>query len=136
MTTKNVLQKSINIAKNILKRWRNRGLFVIADARDNSITISKRLYHLIDRQGIGDAKVYVFRLGTPIDGSVCRGSTATDGDYAFMLNPPISQSTQLADLQFNSRHRCIGFESLVPTVNRIFYDYGLSPHKPVRLLPS
>jgi hypothetical protein len=42
-----------------------------------------------------------------------------------MLNPSLDQPTHLADVQYNSKHRCIGFECLVPTVNRIFYDYGL-----------
>ena len=54
-------------------------------------------------------------------------------EYAFTLNPDIDQPTCLADIQYNSKHHSIGFESLCPTVNRIFYDYGLPPYKKVRL---
>lgn len=43
-----------------------------------------------------------------------------------MINPPVSEKdTQIADIQYNDLHMTIGFESLCPTVNRIFYDYGI-----------
>ena len=62
------------------------------------------------------AQVFVFRL-------------VGKGDYAFTLNPNIEEPTVLCDIQYNSKHRTIGFETLCPTVNRIFYDYGLPLHK-------
>lgn len=87
-------------------------MFVIADASDNSITFSKRLFDHMRVMEQDSAKVYVFYIPE----TQC---------YGFVLNPNIEQETQLADIQFNTKHKSIGFESLVPTVNRIFYDYGL-----------
>lgn len=87
-------------------------LYIIADAADNSITFSRQLFKHLDVMKLDVARVYVFYIPQ----TKC---------YGFMLNPPIAQETQLADVQYNSRHKCIGFECLCPTVNRIFYDYGL-----------
>lgn len=95
-------------------------LYVIADATDNSITISKRLFKHMRVMEQEKAQAYVFRLRTE------QGL----GDYAFILNPELGtleEPTQLNEIQYNSKHKCIGFETLVPTVNRIFYDYRL-PH--------
>lgn len=47
------------------------------------------------------------------------------GHYAFTLNPELDTPTQLANIQYNEKYRCIGFETLIPTVNRIFYEYGI-----------
>lgn len=89
--------------------------FVIADAKDNSITFSKGLCSLLDLWNLEQVKVYVTTL-TGVEGKK---------QYAFILNPPIDVPTQLADIMYDSKHKCIGFESLCPTVNRIFYDYNL-----------
>jgi hypothetical protein len=116
-------------------RWyRHRSLYVIADPADNSVTLSRALFEHMDvmrstsgrSQGENkeQAKVFMFSVG---DGS------AGTGIYAFTLNPDIEQPTCLADIQYNSKHRSIGFESLCPTVNRIFYDYGLPYDRPVKL---
>ena len=87
--------------------------FVIVDQRDNSITFSSRLFRLI-RKIYKDKlpKVFVFYI-------------PEYKKYAFTINPDFEQPTQLADIQYNSRHKCIGFESLNPTVAKILYDYGL-----------
>ena len=53
--------------------------------------------------------------------------------YAFCINPIMEQETQLADIQYNAKHHCVGFECLVPTVNRIFYDYGLKAETRAKL---
>ena len=71
------------------------------------------------------AKVYVFQVSS--------AAPHCGVEYAFTLNPDLDQPTCLADIQYNSKHRSIGFESLCPTVNRIFYDYGLSPHRKAKL---
>ena len=92
-----------------------KGCFVIADARDNSITFSKGLCTLLDVFHLDAVKVYV----TSLSGQEGKK------EYAFLLNPPIGEPTQLADIMYDTKHKCIGFESLCPTVNRIFYDYGL-----------
>ncbi len=107
-------------------RWyRHRSLYVIADPADNSITLSRALFEHMDVMNQEQAKVFMFRLSGA--SRHCRKV------YAFTLNPDIEQPTCLADIQYNSKHRSIGFESLCPTVNRIFYDYGLPYDKPVKL---
>ncbi len=88
------------------------GMFVIADAKDNSITLSQRLFNHMAVMKQKSAKVYVFY----IPDVRC---------YGFVLNPSLDKETQLCEIQYNEKHHCVGFESLVPSVNRIFYDYGL-----------
>lgn len=106
-------------------RWyRHRSLYVIADPADNSVTLSRALFEHMDVMNQEQAKVFVFRLF--VASRHCRV-------YAFTLNPDIQHPTCLADIQYNSKHRSIGFESLCPTVNRIFYDYGLPYDRPVKL---
>lgn len=104
--------------------WRNRRNFVIVDPNDNSITLSRSLFNHIKRQS-GEAdvqpKVFVFY----IPATKC---------YGFTLNPQFTHPTQLADIQYNSRYKCIGFESLNPTVSKILYDYDVSHYqKPCKL---
>jgi hypothetical protein len=65
------------------------------------------------------AQVYVFSLATGV------APLKDRGEYGFILNPEFDCETQLADIQYNDKHKTIGFECLVPTVNRIFYDYGI-----------
>lgn len=100
------------------KDFSDRSMYVIIDPRDNSITFSKRLFksmRLFDKE---EANAFVFRVGN---------------NYAFTINPPITADTQLCSIQYNSKHKCIGFESLCPTVNKICYDYGLPYDKPIKL---
>ena len=108
----------------LIKWWRNRLNYVILDARDNSVTLSRRLFRFIkDVYGKEDAQPKVFVFYTP----------ATNC-YGFAVNLSFDQPTQLADIQYNSKHQCIGFESLNPTVAKILYDYGVSQHlKPCKL---
>ena len=89
-------------------------LYVIADPKDNSITLSRGLFSHMGGMSLDKAKVYVFYV-------------PARGAYGFTLNPSLDKPTQLCDIQYNSKHQCIGFETLCPTVNRIFYDYSL-PH--------
>lgn len=107
----------------ILRHWRwlrLQKLYVIADATDNSITLSKWLFRMMDVYSHDEAKVFVF-----IVFSIADDGKVKNKEYAFTLNPKLDQETQLCDIQYNQKHRCIGFETLNPTVNRIFYDYGL-----------
>ena len=90
--------------KEFIRRLRDRAAYVIADPADNSITFSRGLYKRLRILETGRGKVMVFRL-------------KDDGRYCFTL--------EIAEVMYNSRYRCVGFESLVPTVNRIFYDYSL-----------
>lgn len=95
-------------------------MYIIADPADSSITISKRLYRQIHPEKLDQAKVLVFRL-------------SHSGEYAFTVNPHLDTETQLADIQYNAKHQCIGFETLNPTVARILYDYNIPHLSPVKL---
>lgn len=99
--------------RRLIRFFSDRSCYVIADAKDNSITFSSRLFKRMGVMKLDKAKVMCFFEPK----SRC---------YAFILNPDIGEkSTQLADISYNTKYKCIGFECLVPTVNRIFYDYGL-----------
>lgn len=87
-------------------------LYVIVDPADNSVTLNKWLWKDMGGFNLNEAKVFVFAV---------KGT----GEYGFMVNPKIEQETQIADIQYNTKYKCIGFESLNPSVNRIVYDYGL-----------
>lgn len=94
------------------KQWiDDRRMYVIVDGADNSVTLSKRL---VKDMGVMEMttqpKVMVFKVF---------------GGYGFMVDPDVEQETQLNNIQYNEKHRTIGFETLCPTVNRILYDYHL-----------
>lgn len=100
--------------KRIKKYLESMSLYVICDAKDNSVTFSTGLFKRLRVMRQSEAKIIVFTL-------------AGTNDYAFMLNPPelTPDDTQLADVKYDYIDRSVGFECLVPTVNRIFFDYGL-----------
>lgn len=102
--------------KNLWLAIRYLDLYVIADSRDNSITFSRGLFRRIRCrvEGQKSPKVIVFRIPD------CNS-------FGFMINPDISKPTQLADIQFNEKYRSVGFESLCPTVVRIFHEYRINP---------
>jgi hypothetical protein len=98
---------------------------VILDPADNSVTLSKHLFsHIRNNSGVAEkATVFVFRVsGT--------------GSFGFMVNPDIDKPTQLCDIQYNGKYKCIGFETLNPSVGRILYDYGLSAEHSYKLSVS
>lgn len=129
----------------LLRHWRwyaNAKLYVVADATDNSVTFSKALFRLLDVMDREvEPKVYVFEIKTAGEpaGTVAGKEesvplhTEQGKQYGFCINPPFEQETQLADIQYNAKHHCVGFECLVPTVNRIFYDYGLKAETRAKL---
>ena len=100
------------IFKRIKTWWQSFRYYIVADPADNSVTLSKALFtHIKNNAREGDeARVFVFRVGNR---------------YGFMANPSIEQPTQMCDIQYNDKYRCIGFETLCPSVGQIFYDYGL-----------
>lgn len=105
--------------------WQSVRYYVIADPADNSITLSKHLFrHIKNNAGIDDAaRVFVFHIPDA-------------ASYGFMVNPNIEKPTQLCDIQYNGKYRCIGFETLCPSVGTIFYRYGLPADKRVKLSVS
>ena len=99
----------------IITWWRNRKNFVIMDVGDSSVTFSRSLFRHIKKEcGEADVQPKVFVFYIPA--SKC---------YGFAVNVAFDKPTQLADIQYNSKHKCIGFESLGPTVAKILYDYGI-----------
>ena len=107
---------------NIFRFLRQLRCFVDADPVDNSVTFSKGLYrrlHLLACKE--EPKAYVTQL--------------TDTrEYAFIINPKgLPEDTPMGKIQVNTKYHTVGFESLVPTVNRILYEYKLPCDRPVRL---
>ena len=90
---------------------------------DGAVTLSKALFnHIKDNAHEGDeARVFVFKV---------------EHSYGFMTNPGIEQPTQMCDIQYNDKYRCIGFETLCPSVGQILYDYGLSASQRVKMSVS
>ena len=109
--------------KKLKEWWQSLRYYVIVDPADNSVTLSKALFnHIKDNAQEGDAAcVFVFKVGK---------------SYGFMPNPGIEQVTQMCDIQYNSKYRCIGFETLCPSVGQILYDYGLPATSRARLSVS
>ena len=101
---------------------RLRPLRIIADPTDDTITFSRALCRrtkIFDKE---KAEVLVFR--TP------------DGCYNFCFAEDIAdlpKDTATWPVQYNTRYNTAGFHCPEPTVNRIFYDYGLSPDGPCQL---
>ena len=106
-------------------RWH--GMFVIVDGADNSVTFSKRLAMHIGVWQLETCKVWTFVITNLV-------SADNRKQYAFMPDPPLDpKETYLSDIQFNGQHQCIGYECLIPTVNRILYDYDLPAGKAAKL---
>lgn len=109
--------------KRLISWLRNFRRYVILDVTDSSVTLSRALFRIISRDNTSDDPPRVFVFYSPAHQM-----------YGFIINPEIEQPTQLADIQYNTRHRCLGFETLNPTVARILYDYQAHPvDRPVRL---
>ena len=115
----------VTIFKKIQNWYRSLRYFVIVDPTDNSVTLSKKLFNHIRKSSDGQEKasVFLFRI------------TNTDL-FGFMVNPNIETPTQYCDIQYNGKYKCIGFETLNPSVGRILYDYGLSALKSYKLSVS
>ena len=94
-------------------------MFAILDPRDNSVTLSKELFnHIRVFSNKPEAKVFVFSVGNT---------------YGFTVNPDIEQPTALYDIQYNSKHQCIGFESLCPSVNLMLNTFNLPCGAPIKV---
>lgn len=99
--------------REIIKLWRSLRYYVIADPSDNSITLSRHVFsHMLKSYGKIRAQVFVFRI-------------PQTGSFGFIVNPEIGMETQICHVQYNSKYKCIGFETLCPSVGKILYDYGL-----------
>lgn len=84
--------------------------FVIADPRDNSVTLSESLAKRLKVLKRESTRVFVFWI-------------PAIREYGFVINPPLGDDVQVGTVQYNSKHRCVGFECLNPTVTRMLYEY-------------
>lgn len=89
--------------------------FVIADPRDNSVTLSESLAKRLKVFKRDVTNIFVFYIPAL-------------REYGFVVNAPMGDDVQMGTVQYNSKHRCVGFESLNPTVSSILFDY--MPHAP------
>lgn len=110
------------IIKKIKTWWQSIRYYVIADPNDNSITLSKALFKHIKNNALGSdaAQVFVFKI-------------ENNDLFGFIVNPDIKTPTQMCDIQYNDKYRCIGFETLCPSVGKILYDYNLGAMQRVKL---
>lgn len=117
--------RNMAIFRKLLYRWQSLRYYVIADPADNSITLSKRLFQHIRNNAKEDKDTSVFMFRIP-----------DTGTFGFIANHSIAKPTQLCQIQYNGKYRCVGFETLCPSVGRIFYEYGLPALRPVKLSVS
>lgn len=121
------MQKIIRYIKELWQSHRYRSLYVTADPQDTSITLSTAL---VKHMGIMDQKEAKVLM------TWAHNSPYPDSGFCFTLNPDLGgfPDTQLCEVQYNTRYHTVGFETLIPTVARIFYDYRITPpDKPCKL---
>lgn len=95
-----------------------RGCYAILGT-DNSVTLAPGLLSMMRSVCPGEIdggiKFFVFRVGK---------------NFGFKINGVQchfkDKETQLGSLQYNSKYKCLGFETLNPTVNRMFYEWGIN----------
>lgn len=102
----------IQILKNIFKR-KGKDLYVVMDQSDSSITLSPNLFkEMGGAKGLQGKDIFVFEV---------------EEGYGFAIEPEQlkGKETQFCRVQYNSKHRTYGFETLCPTVAKIFYRAGI-----------
>lgn len=109
---------------NLLKWWRSTKNYVVADPRDNCLSLSKHLYEGMRLLDYDDIRVLTFRTA--------------DGGYGFCINPEQYKDVRTEDsvfvpMMFDTKGKTVGFESRCPTLNRVFYDWGLPIDRPCKL---
>ena len=103
---------------------RHRNDFVVLDGRANSVTLSKGIYDHIMQKERTDNSIFVFRL-------------SDRGTYGFCMREDWKElskvNTIFTQLQFNQKHKKIGFRSDYPSVTAILDEYDLPLDRMVRL---
>ena len=97
------------IFKKVKKWWQSLRYYVIADPADNSVTLSKVLFNHIKNEAFGsdEARVFVFKI-------------TDSGCFGFMTNPSIEQPTQMCNIQYNGKYRCIGLKHSVRLLGKSY----------------
>lgn len=101
--------------KDIFRRLRFGRLYIFADSSDNSISLSDGLLAYI-RKDLGPIGKVAARVVQDEKGCYYIHFSADEGE----------DGTYHSVLCRNEYYDSIGFECLVPTVNRIFYDYRIA----------
>lgn len=96
--------------------------YVILNAADDSVTFSAALLRKIRRHTRTNLSV----LTVGVKGSK---------DYAFIVAPrmeELSEEVKLPTIQYDVRSKEYGYHCFNPTVNRMFYNWGLMPDTKVK----
>lgn len=102
------------IIKKLKTWWQSRNYYVIADGNDNSITLPNACFSI--------SKVRRKRAMQP----KCLFSELPDKILSASPSIQISDNRlNYADIQYNDKYKCIGFESLCPSVGLMLYEHGL-----------
>lgn len=112
-----------------LCQWWGKNYYVTLDMRDSSVTFGKALYKVLEPEIMISANLEPKENEIDTRGKVMVFYEPESECYGFVVSPNIKQATQLADVQFNTKHKSVGFESLVPTVARMLHDYGIKGEK-------
>lgn len=102
--------------KDIFRKLRYGRLYIIADSSDNSISLSDGFVAYIIRKDLGPIGKVAARVVQDEKGCYYIHFSADEGE----------DGTYRSVLCRNDYYDSIGFECLVPTVNRIFYDYKIA----------
>ena len=98
-----------------IKKWLRIGgsWYVTMDTEKNFTTFSRSLCkHLISRYGtVKNIVTFSFNHGK---------------NYGFTLESNLEDKTQLGLIHYNPKLRSFGYESIIPTVSKIFNDYNIS----------
>ncbi|MFR9541380.1 MAG: hypothetical protein SNH27_04950 [Rikenellaceae bacterium] len=114
------------ILRTIKQWWQSLKMYVVVDPSDNSVTFSKYLFRHLQKHtdATGVPQIYVFQL-------------SDRSGYGFVINTSFKEGeTQLCNIQYNDQHKCIGFETLCPSVGAILYEYQLPYDKTFKLSVS
>jgi hypothetical protein len=101
--------------KDIFRKLRYGRLYIVADSPDNSISLSDGFIAYI-RKDLGPIGKVAARVVQDEKGGYYIHFSADEGE----------DGTYRSVLCRNDYYDSIGFECLVPTVNRIFYDYKIA----------
>lgn len=96
--------------------------YVVLSATDDSVTFSPALLRAIRKHTTNDLKVLTL------------GISGTK-DYCFFVAPKMEELTdglKLPTIQYDIRTKEYGYHCFSPTVNKMFYEWGLEPDTKVK----
>lgn len=121
----------MNKLKSIFRRIFG-NLYIICDSSDNSVSLSDELLAYI-REDLGPVGKVNARIMSG------RKEDKSTGNYYIYFFGDEGDGNYKSTLCRNDYYDSVGFETLIPTINRIFYDYSINEKvaklkvKPVRI---